>query len=176
MTDYDPARDSHDSYFAAIEAKRRRGDTHWTKKPAPVWKIVQPAPRTAVLELAGAGARMRRLVLRQARDVDTVAVYLGDDPMAVVYFGRHGWRRVEMALALAPQAARHMKRLVHMAQLTLLSMADARLIVANVHPANAAGQRMAMLVGFRPSRLQTPGVWVFRKDRHGHTVEPGQGG
>ena len=26
MTDYDPAKDAHDSYFAAIEAKRARGD------------------------------------------------------------------------------------------------------------------------------------------------------
>lgn len=29
MTDYDPAKDAHDSYFAAVEAKRQRGDKHW---------------------------------------------------------------------------------------------------------------------------------------------------
>jgi hypothetical protein len=35
--DYDAAKDGHDSYFAAIEAKRARGDTHdWEdKRPKP---------------------------------------------------------------------------------------------------------------------------------------------
>lgn len=30
---YDPAKDAHDSYFAAIEAKRQRGDTHDWSRP-----------------------------------------------------------------------------------------------------------------------------------------------
>lgn len=38
MTDYDPAKDAHDSYYAAIEAKRLRGDTHYPQKP---WKRVE---------------------------------------------------------------------------------------------------------------------------------------
>lgn len=33
MTDYDPAKDAHDSYFAAIEAKRARGDKHYPESP-----------------------------------------------------------------------------------------------------------------------------------------------
>ena len=173
--EYDAGKDSHDSYFAAVEAKRRRGDRHWTQRPAPAWRIVSPCPRTAALDLAGAGARARRLVLRQVRDVDSAAVYLGDRPMAAVFFGRHGWRRIEMALAIAPEAAKHLKRLVRMAQLTLLPMADARLVVANVHPANKAGERMAMLVGFRPARLATPGLWVLRKDEHGRDPQSRRG-
>ena len=34
---YDAAKDGHDSYFAAVEAKRARGDTHdWEdRKPKP---------------------------------------------------------------------------------------------------------------------------------------------
>jgi site-specific DNA-methyltransferase (adenine-specific) len=36
LDDYDPAKDAHDSYFAAIEAKRQRGDSHdWEGRP---WK------------------------------------------------------------------------------------------------------------------------------------------
>lgn len=35
MTDYDPAKDAHDSYYAAIEAKRLRGDDYYPQKP---WK------------------------------------------------------------------------------------------------------------------------------------------
>lgn len=40
MTDaYDPAKDGHDSYLAAIEAKRARGDTHgWEERP---WKRME---------------------------------------------------------------------------------------------------------------------------------------
>ena len=34
MSEYDPAKDAHDSYFAAVEAKRLRGDTHgWNDRP-----------------------------------------------------------------------------------------------------------------------------------------------
>ena len=29
LDDYDAAKDGHGSYFAAVEAKRQRGDTHW---------------------------------------------------------------------------------------------------------------------------------------------------
>lgn len=39
QADYDAAKDGHDSYFAAIEAKRLRGDAHdWEdrkRKPEP---------------------------------------------------------------------------------------------------------------------------------------------
>ena len=174
LDDYDAAKDGHDSYFAAVEAKRQRGDTHWPEKPQ--WRIVSPAPRSAVLELAGPRARARRLTLRQQRDVDTAAVFLGDMPMAVAYFGHHGWRRIEMALSISPAAARltSMRKLVRMAQLTLLPMAETALVVANVHPANKAGQHMARLVGFRPARLREPVLWVYRKDRHERHSQSGQ--
>ncbi|TPN57163.1 hypothetical protein [Mesorhizobium sp. B1-1-7] len=174
---YDPEKDAHDSYYAAVEAKRLRGDRHWTQKPPPAWRIVSPASRAATLSLAGAGARVRRMVLAQVRSeaVETVGIYRGDDCMAVVYFGRHGWRRREMALSVAPEAARHMGRLVRIAQLTLFAMAETHLIVATVHPANLAGQRMAVLVGFRAARLKQPGVWVLRKERHMSSIlNPGK--
>ncbi|ESY05342.1 hypothetical protein X752_25910 [Mesorhizobium sp. LNJC398B00] len=133
------------------------------------WRLVSPAPRIAVLDLAGAGARVRRLVLAQARNteaVQTVAIYCGDDCMAVVYFGRHGWRRTEMALSIAPAARQHMRRLVRMAQLTLFAMAETHLIVARIRSNNHAGQRMAMLVGFHAHGNSEPGVWILRKGRH----------
>lgn len=34
MSEYDPAKDSHDSYYAAIEAKRLRGDANPIKREA----------------------------------------------------------------------------------------------------------------------------------------------
>lgn len=137
------------------------------KAPPAAWRIVSPAPRSAGLELAGARARVRRYVLAQVRLLDSVAIYRGDEVMALAMFARHGWRRTEMALALGPDAARHMRRLVRMAQLTLAGMAETQIIVARIHPANAAGQRMAMLVGFSPARLKRPGWWIFRRERHG---------
>ncbi|ESY21516.1 hypothetical protein X749_27865 [Mesorhizobium sp. LNJC391B00] len=127
------------------------------------WRIVSPAPRIAALDLAGAGARVRRTVLSQVRNFETVAIYRGDDCMAVVYFGRDGWRRTEMALSIAPAARQHMGRLVRMAQLTLFAMAETHLIVARIRPSNHAGQRMAMLVGFHAHKS---GVWILRKARH----------
>ncbi|WP_336057354.1 DNA-methyltransferase [Nitratireductor sp. CH_MIT9313-5] len=39
MADYDPKKDAHDSYFAAVEAKRKRGDKHWPEKDP--WKRVE---------------------------------------------------------------------------------------------------------------------------------------
>ncbi len=107
------------------------------------------------------------MVLSQIRTVDSVAVYRGDEAIAVVMFCRHGWRRTEMALALHPDAHQFMRRLVRMAQLTLLAMAETRLIVANIKPGHSPGERMAMLVGFRRARLKQLGVWVLREDEHG---------
>src|SRR5262249_39597797 len=87
----------------------------------------------------------------------------------VAMFARHGWRRTEMALAIAPAAAGHMRRLVRMAQLTLSRLAETRLIVASIHPANTAGLRMAALTGFRRARMKTARLWVFRRQADGET-------
>lgn len=131
------------------------------------WRIVSPAPRTAALELAGAQVRMRRLVLAQTRVSETVAIYRGDQPIALAFLARHGWRRVEMALALAPDAARHMRRLVRIAQLTLDRVAETRLVIVHVHPANRAGQRMAMLTGFRRATGGPVNRWVYTNQSRG---------
>jgi hypothetical protein len=127
------------------------------------WRIVSPAPASATLELAGRSARVRRLVLAQVRTRESACIMRGDQPMLVAMFQRHGWRRTEVAMAISPDAAQHMRRILRMAQLTLWQMADARLIVAHVNPVNPAGQRMAMLIGFTPARLTRPGHWVFRR-------------
>lgn len=127
------------------------------------WRIVSPAPASAALELAGRSSRIRRMVLAQVRAHESAALYRGDEPIVLVMFHRHGWRRTEMAVAFAEDARRHTRRIVRAAQLTLWQMADARLVVARVNPVNVQGQRMAMLIGFVPARLRTPGLWVFRR-------------
>lgn len=127
------------------------------------WRIVTPAPKSAALELGGRSARVRRMMLAQLRMADTAALYHGDEPMVLVMFARHGWRRTEMAVAFNRKSSRHMRRIIRAAQLTLWRIADARLVIAHVDPANTAGQRMAMLIGFTPARLKQPGYWVFRR-------------
>ncbi|RWN47173.1 MAG: hypothetical protein EOS03_12510 [Mesorhizobium sp.] len=118
-------------------------------------------------------------MLAQVRAVDvvqSVAIYRGDECLALVCFGRHGWRRLEMALAVSPAAAGHMGRLVRMAQLTLFAMAETHLIVARIRSSNHAGQRMAMLVGFHAHRNLGLGVWILRKGRHDLDPKSRQGG
>lgn len=131
----------------------------------PEWRLVSPAPRVAALALAGAHARVRRLVLAQLRQAESTAIFRGGELLAIAFFGRHGWRRVEMALAIVPAAAPHMRMLVRMAQLTLTAMAETRLIVLD--PWTEAGRRMALLTGFRPSRRSR--LMVFRSKRNGET-------
>lgn len=127
----------------------------------PEWRLVSPAPRIAALALAGAHARVRRLVLKQLRIAESTAIYRGGELLAVAFFGRHGWRRTEFCLAIAPAAAPHMRRLVRMAQLTLGAIAETRLIVLD--PWTDAGRRMALLTGFRPARRGR--LMVFRGSR-----------
>lgn len=141
--------------------------------PSATWRIESPASRAATLTLAGARARVRRVVLAQVRTADSVAIYRGDEIMAVAMFARHGWRRLEMALAISRAAAPHMRRLVRIAQLTLPSIAQDRIVVIRVHPANSAGARMAMLTGFRPARLRQPGFWIL-EGAHGGVFRRGR--
>jgi len=129
------------------------------------WRIVSPAPRSAALEVGGRFSRVRAGVLAQVRQADSVAIYHGDQVLAVAMFARHGWRRVEMALAISRDAAPHMRRLIRIAQLTLPAMAETRLIVVQVRPSNVVGQRMAMLTGFRRARVKHAGLWVLERDR-----------
>jgi hypothetical protein len=133
------------------------------KAPPPVWRIVSPAPRSAVLALAPAPARVRRLFFAQAiRFAESAAVMRGDEAIAIMMLGRHGWRRTEIAFAGSPAASAHIGRLIRMAQLTLLPLAQTRLIVAKVNPANRAGQRLASLTGFRPAKMKRRDLWILR--------------
>lgn len=133
------------------------------KAPPPVWRIVSPPPRSAVISLAPAPARVRRLFFAQAtRYAESVAVFRDDEPIAIMMLGRHGWRRTECAFAFAPAAASHIGRLVRMAQLTLLPLAETHLIVAKVNPANRVGQRLASFVGFRMAKLKRRDLWILR--------------
>lgn len=131
------------------------------------WRLVSPAPRSAVLDLAPAPARVRRLLLAQSRIAETVVVYRDDEPIAAMMFSNRRRGRTEVAFVSRPEAASHIGRLARMAQLTLLQMAETRVVFARVSPANRAGQRLASIVGFRPLGKR---LWIFRSDRHGISI------
>lgn len=147
-----------------------------TGAPPREWRIVSPAPATAALALAGPWPRMRRLVLAQVRSHQSAAIYRGSELLALAMFAPFDGKRLEIALAIEPVAARHMRRLVRLAHLTLTTIAQSQSIVAVVRPGNLAGERMARASGFRAVR-QT-GLWIFRKGRRGHESTDGrrQGG
>jgi hypothetical protein len=130
---------------------------------APSWRLLSPAPRTAALDLAGSSAAVRRRLLAQVREADSIALYRGDQAIALAMFdsGKRR-RRVEMAFAVAPIAARYMRQVIRAGQLTLARAGQDRLIVTVIDPANFQGQRMAVLTGFRRAWTQNASLWVFR--------------
>ncbi|MBA8904142.1 hypothetical protein [Phyllobacterium sp. P30BS-XVII] len=48
---YDASRDAHDSYFLAVEMKRRRGDRHWPEALCLVTSGPVPATNTPVITI-----------------------------------------------------------------------------------------------------------------------------
>lgn len=113
-------------------------------------RAVSPAPPSAVLEVAPATRSGRGAVLIQALRFPSIAVYAGEDLLAVAMLidvPQEG--RVELCVGLRPAAARRMLALVRAAHSTLAEIADTGVVVtATVSPRNRAGRRMASAAGF----------------------------
>lgn len=62
MSDYDPQQDAIGSYYAAVEAKRERGDTHWPERRG----------RTALDELIDMSDRRAQIAARIRANVQIV--------------------------------------------------------------------------------------------------------
>ncbi|YBV97537.1 hypothetical protein M1D80_11850 [Phyllobacteriaceae bacterium JZ32] len=127
-------------------------------------RAVSPAPFAALLEAGGARSYLRRALIAQRLKTESIAFYGSDDELLAIGM-LYAWRRrrVELALSIRRAALPHMRQLIRTAHLTLSQMADAGILVfCRVNPMNRAGQRMAVLVGFRPGRLKDPAIWVWR--------------
>lgn len=98
--------------------------------------------------------------MAQSRRFPALAIYRGDEALAVAFFDPKSCKRLEFALALSPSATQHLTGLVRLAHSTLARMAESHCVFSVVHPSNPAGQRMARLTGFRPSRAG-PQFWIF---------------
>lgn len=127
------------------------------------WRLVTPAPRSAVMEVLPGWSHQRKAILFQARTFDSTAILLGETCHAVAMMRDRSCGRVEFALVIRRSAGQHMRPLIRIAQLTLSRIAQDRLVFARVHPANLQGQRMARLTGFVKSKAG-PEIWIWRGD------------
>jgi len=128
---------------------------------SPEWKLVTPAPRSAVLEVLPGWSHQRKAILFQARTFESTAIYLGETCHAVAMMRTRSCNRLEFALIIRRSAAVHMRPLIKIAQLTLSRIAQDHLVFARVHPANHQGQRMARLTGFVKHKAG-PEIWIWR--------------
>lgn len=129
---------------------------------------IAPAPWPAMLEMGGRSGFMRRAFILQRAKCDTIAYFAGGELLAVAMFFPVRRRLVELALAFAPAAARHMRALVRQAHLTLSRIAQTGVLVfARVEVGYARGARLAGLSGFSPGRLRDRQIWLWKGTSHG---------
>lgn len=124
--------------------------------------VIAPAPPSLLLEAGGQFPTLRRAMLLQAMIAESAAITDRAGALLAVFFvqRRPGRRYAELAAAIRPPAARHMRTLVRLAQLTLRRLTETGVVVfCRVRPDNRAGQRMAHMAGFR--RLTPHGrIWT----------------
>lgn len=128
------------------------------------FRTISPAPVSAVLECAGPLAWVRKATIAQMFMGDHIALIDGEGrAVAVAFFAPERRRKLLFALAISRRAAPHMRTVLRFAQLTLAAIADTGvLIVAQIHPENRQGQRMARLAGFRPFPWGSGDKWIWR--------------
>lgn len=125
---------------------------------------VLPVPPTLALEFAGAKPFLRKAFLLQGRTSDTIAFVDGGKPVAMVMMQRQRASRVELAITFTREAARHMRRLMRFAQLTLRRIAQTgTLVYVRIPPANRQAGRMAAMTGFSPGGMRDPAIWIWKR-------------
>lgn len=122
-------------------------------------EILSPAPWLDVMALAPPGRWIYRAMLLQRQRSDTLSIRIDGEPVAVAMFFPETDTRSELCVLLAPEAARVMRRLVRVAQLTLPRIADHGVTI--LVRTNPAGARMAALAGFRATG-EAGGLMIWR--------------
>lgn len=127
-------------------------------------EAVSPVPPTLALAFAGGRSLLRKVYLHQTRTADAVALVLDGAPLALAMLQRQRARRRELAIAFAPAAPAHMRRLVRFAQLTLCRIAQTgTLVFVRIAPGNAQARRMAALTGFSHGGFVDPSIWLWKR-------------
>jgi hypothetical protein len=122
--------------------------------------VRSPADWSDCLEMAGSRAYTRKANIYMRSIGDSMAIAEGDDLLALAFLCRDDLGQLEFALAIKPEASRHMRRLCRLAHLTLGRLAETgTVIICHVMTGNETGARMARLVGFVPSQGT---MWIFK--------------
>lgn len=130
--------------------------------PEPV-HIVTPARLTDVMALAPRHRRLYRATILQRQKSQTLSIFAGDTLLGVAMLFPEEVRTRELCLLLDKPAAGAMLPLVRLAQLTLARIADSGVVIlARIKPTNAAGRRMARLVGFLETDAEDGRLWIWR--------------
>lgn len=125
-------------------------------------RIVSPAGYVDCLTCAGARGLARKAAIWMRSRGETVAIFAGDDLLAVAYLVPDEDGRLEFCLSLRSEAQAHILALCRFAHRTLREIANHGAVVfCRVYEGNRTGAQMARLVGFRPDI----GInWLFRGD------------
>jgi len=126
--------------------------------------FVVPAPFSAVMELSGNRAYLRRAAIAQRLGNKSLACYdKSGAVLCVAMFKQWRARRIEMALMIGKKAVAHLLELVRYGQEMLSQIVLSGLMVfAHIHPLNKQGQRLARLVGFKPGAFKDRSIWIHK--------------
>ncbi|MQB43380.1 hypothetical protein [Rhizobium sp. ICMP 5592] len=121
--------------------------------------VRSPATWWDCVDMGGSRAYTRKANIYMRSKGDSLAISDGDQLLALAFLCRDDLGRLEFALAIKPDASRHMRRLCRLAHLTLGGIAETgTVIICHVMTGNETGARMARLVGFVPSEGT---MWIF---------------
>lgn len=124
----------------------------------------RPATVFDAMTFAGGRAFLRRVLVWQVRNGRAEVLELDGEALALVMQHQARRRRVEVAIGFRPAAARHMPRLIRLAQLTLERMRqDGVLAVVRVRVSDARARRLARLAGFRETALGRGTIWTGKR-------------
>ena len=123
---------------------------------------MSPAGWLDVAAAAPIGAK-RKHWMYQARLSDTVAVYAGDELLALAVLFPETETRFELCTQFRPGAARHMRRLIRLCQLMLRPLADHGVVViARLGREDRTAGRMHRAAGFEPIG-EDGRLWQWRR-------------
>lgn len=126
--------------------------------------LLSPVPPSLALEFAGGKPFLRKVFVHQVRNSDSLAMIEDGAPVVLMMLQYQRARRAELAVAFMPAAARHMRRFIRFAQLTLHEIAQTGILIyVRIAPGSLAGLRMARLIGLTHGKMRDPAIWFWKE-------------